>query len=117
MPTIRDVVRALGGRDGVDAVIVLGRDGLPIDSHATDGFDTDSVAALVPTVVSACNRLGSAAGRGEFGTSVVEYDAGMIMVTGLTADTLLAILVAPATNIGALLYEIHRHRSAIADLL
>ena len=34
-----------------------------------------------------------------------------------TADSLLAILVKPDTNVGKLLYELRRHRIAIADLL
>ena len=83
MPTIRDVVQALGRRDGVDAVIVLGRDGLPIDAVTRDGLDTDGVAAMVPSVAAAFNRLGSAAGRGDFTSSVVEYGKGMMIVSVL----------------------------------
>ncbi len=117
MATIRDVVRALSSRPGVDAaVIVLGRDGLPIDAMTSDSIDSDGVAALVPSVVAACSRLGGAAARGEFAAGVVEFSTGMILVSSVTADTLLAILVAPDTNVGALLFELERHRSAIAGL-
>lgn len=117
MPTIRDVVQALGGRDGVEGVIVLGRDGLTIDAHTVDGIDADGLAALVPSVVAACNRLGSAAGRGSFGTGVVEYDRGLALVTEVTPESLLAIFVRADTNIGGLLHELRRHREAIAELL
>ena len=58
MPTIRDVVQALSRRPGVQAAIVLGRDGLPIDSSVRDGVDVEGVAALVPPVVAACGALG-----------------------------------------------------------
>src|SRR5690242_4869882 len=44
VPTIREVVQALSRRSGVDAVLVVGRDGLPIDSHVANGVDGDSVA-------------------------------------------------------------------------
>lgn len=101
----------------MDVVIVLGRDGLPIDSYATNGVDPENIAALVPSVVGACSRLGSASGRGEFGAGIVEFAAGMVLVAALTPETLLAILVQPGTNVGILLYEIQRHRSAIAGLL
>ncbi len=117
MPTIRDVVQVLGNRDGVEAVIVLGRDGLAIDSRTTNGVDSESVAALVPSVVESCNRLGDAGGRGEFGFGVVEFDNGLAVIAELTADTLLTILVRPDINIGQLLFELQRHRSAIAHLL
>ena len=117
MPTIRDVVRALGQRDGVEVVIVLGRDGLPIDAHSTNGPDAEGIAALVPSVVAACGRLGKAAHRGEFGTGIVEFGEGLVVVAAVTPDALLTIVVRDHTNIGPLLYELRRHRDAIAGLL
>jgi predicted regulator of Ras-like GTPase activity (Roadblock/LC7/MglB family) len=116
MPTIRDVVAALAGREGVQAVVVLGRDGLPIDAKA-DGLDADGLAALVPSVVAACTRLGTAAGRGEFGTGVVEFGQGSLVIASISSDTLLAVATKPNTNLGSLLYELRRHRGAIAGLL
>src|SRR5436309_8845647 len=49
MATIRDVVEALSRSNGVDAVLVVGRDGLPIDSRVANGVDAESVAALLPS--------------------------------------------------------------------
>lgn len=117
MPTIRDVVEALGSREGVDAVIVLGLDGLPIATQAADGLDTEGLAALVPNIVASCNKLGGAAGKGGFTTSVVEYSQGLVLVAEMTSDALLAIFLRPGTNVGGLLYELRRHRTAIAQLL
>ena len=117
MPTIRDVVQALGRRDGVDGVIVLGRDGLTVDATTRDGLDADGLAALVPSVAAACSRLGSAASRGDFATGLVEYGGGMAVISVLTPEVLLALFIQPDVNIGALLYELKRHRSAIASLL
>lgn len=117
MPTIRDVVQALGRREGVDAVIVLGRDGLTIDAYGADGLDPDGLAALVPSVVAACNRLGAAAERGGFGMGVVEYQQGLALVAEITPETLLTVFIKGGTNVGSLLYELQRHRAAIAELL
>ena len=117
MPTIRDVVQVLGNREGVEAVIVLGRDGLPIDSRTANGVDSESVAALVPSVVESCNRLGDAGGRGDFGFGVVEFDNGLAVIAELTPETLLTILIQRDINIGQLLFELQRHRAAIAHLL
>jgi predicted regulator of Ras-like GTPase activity (Roadblock/LC7/MglB family) len=108
MPTIRDVVQALAQRQGVKAAIVLGRDGLPIDSASHNGLDPDGVAAVVPPIVAAC---------GKFESGVVEFDGGMALVTSVTPDALVALIVGAQTNIGALLYEIRKHRGAIARLL
>ena len=117
MPSIRDVVRTLALRDGVDAVIVLGRDGLTIDATTKDGLDGDGLAALVPSVVAACARLGNAASRGDFGMGAVEYAGGLAVICTLSPEALLALFVRSNVNVGSLLYELHRHRSAIASLL
>ncbi len=110
-------MQALGTRDGVDAVIVLSRDGLTIDAHAANGVDADSLSAMVPPTVAACEQLGTAADRGGFGMLLVEYKNGLILVAELTADALLAIFFRSATNVGTHLYEFQRHRAAIATLL
>ncbi len=117
MPTIHDVVQALGTREGVDAVLVLSQDGLTIDAQAGDGLDADGLAALVPSVAAACEQLGSAAERGGFGVGLVEYANGMVLVAKLTTDTLLAMVFAAGANAGRHLYELKRHRAAIAELL
>jgi predicted regulator of Ras-like GTPase activity (Roadblock/LC7/MglB family) len=117
MATIRDVVEAFSRRPGVDAVVVVGRDGLPIDSRAANGIDPENVAALLPSVITGMGQLGHAAGRGEFGTGVLEFGRGLAVVAVLNAEALLVVLVQPSSNVGALLYDLRRHRSAIAGLL
>ena len=117
MASIRDVVEALSRRDGVDAVVVVGRDGLTIDAHTRDGVDSESLAALLPSVINGLSQLGQAGARGEFGTGVLEFGGGLAVVSVLSADALLVILVQPSTNVGGLLYDLRRHRSAIAGLL
>jgi|SRR5437660_3107589 len=117
MASIRDVVEALSRRDGVDAVVVVGRDGLTIDAHTRDGVDSESLAALLPSVINGLSQLGQAGSRGEFGTGVLEFGGGLAVVSVLSADALLVVLVQPSTNVGGLLYDLRRHRSAIAGLL
>ena len=117
MATIRDVVEALSRRPGIDAVLVVGRDGLPIDSRATNGVDAESVAALLPAAITSLSQLGAAGARGAFASGVLEYGEGVAVVAVLHADALLIMLVKPATNVGSLLFELRRHRAAIAGLL
>ncbi len=117
MATIRDVVEALGRSSGVDAVVVVGRDGLPIDSRVANGVDAESVAALLPSAIKHMAQLGDAGGRGDFNTAVMEFGRGLAIVAVLNAEALLIVLVQPATNVGALLFDLRRHRTAIAGLL
>src|SRR5206468_1298886 len=121
MATIRDVVEALARRGGVDAVVVVGRDGLPIDARAANGVDAENVAALLPSVINGLAQLGEAGGRGEFGTGVLEFGSGLAVVSVLNADALLIVLVRPSTNVGALLdallLDLHLPDGSGLDLL
>jgi len=117
MPTIRDVVQALARRDGVEAVIILGNDGLPIDSWSGSGHDADAVAAHLPGVLQAAEELGRSAGRGDLTAGVLEYAEGLAVVANLSHDAKLLVLVRPHADLGPLLYDLARHRAHIARLL
>ncbi len=117
MPSIRDVIDALARRDGVDAVVILGSDGLPIDSRIRNGLDAEVVAAHLPAVLQACDELGGNSGRGALVAGVLEYDGGYAVVSNLSNDAKLLVLTRLQTSLGPLLYDLRRHRAGIAALL
>ena len=117
MPTIRELVGAIAQRDGVEAVIVLGRDGLVIDAHTSPALDAEHLAAHVPSLVTAAEELAVHVGRGSLVTSVVEYERGFAVVCALSAEAVLLVLVHPSANVGSLLFDLRRHRGNIASLV
>ncbi len=117
MPTIRDLVTALRRREGVDAAIVLGRDGLLIDGDTEAAYDAEGLAAHVPPMVSAAMEMGAAAARGEFGLMVLEYALGTGVVASLSPDAVLLVLLQPTANLAALLFDLRRHRTQIAAIV
>jgi predicted regulator of Ras-like GTPase activity (Roadblock/LC7/MglB family) len=117
MPTIRDLVSALRGRDGVDAAIVLGRDGLLIDGKSAAPLDPEGLAAFVPPMALAAIDLGLAAQRGDFGLMVLEYGSGNAVVTALSHEAYLLVLLQPTANLASLLYELRRYRTQISALV
>ena len=117
MPSIRDVVAAIRQRDGVEAVVVLGRDGVVIDSDTASAIDADRVAAFVPAVLQAAEALAATAELGALGTAVLEHDHGFAVIAGLSADAILLVFVQPTTELGALLYELRRNRAGLSALV
>jgi len=117
MPTIRDLVGAIRQREGVEAAVVLGRDGLLIDGQAAPQMDAEHIAAHVPAVVTAADELGAAAGRGTLATAVLEHDRGMAIVAAMSREAVLLVLVQPTANIAQLLLELRRNRDRIAALV
>ncbi|MCC6319132.1 MAG: roadblock/LC7 domain-containing protein [Gemmatimonadaceae bacterium] len=117
LPTIRELVATLAQRDGVDAVVLLGRDGMVIDGRAHGGADLDPLAAHVPPLVATAADLSATSGRGGLVTAVLEYERGYAVVTTLAADTMLLVLVHPMANLGALIADLRRHRGNIASII
>jgi uncharacterized protein len=116
MAGLRDVVRDLLGRDGVQAVVVLSADGLAIEQASRDSIDVDSLAALTATVVQYAARLGLGASAGVLRTAVLEYERALLVIAQIGTGECLAILTAPTADVGPLLYDLRQHRPALAAL-
>lgn len=117
MPGLRDLIQNLSRRDGVEAVAVVSGDGLIIDHASAGGTDTDALAALFPALAQAAGEVGRAASGGNLHHAVLEFQGRMLVVTVLDDGNHLLVLTAADTNVGALLFDLHRHQPALADLL
>ena len=117
MAGLAEVVRRLIDRDGVEAVLVLSADGLPIEHASREPFEAEPLAALTATLAQYANRLGSGSGRGALRTAVLDYEQGLLVVAQIGAGDCLAVLARSDANIGELLYDLRQHRPALAALL
>jgi predicted regulator of Ras-like GTPase activity (Roadblock/LC7/MglB family) len=119
MIELSELVRGLASRDGVQAVLLLSGDGLPIEHAAPSdaAFDTETVAALAATLGQHAARVGAGAGRGEIGTAVLEFAGGMLVLSRAGVGDWLAVLASGDADIGPLLFDLRQHRSALAQLL
>ena len=117
MTELGEVVQSLVARDGVEAVMLLSGEGLPIDHAARTAFDAEAVAALGATLVQHAGRLGQGAGRGALGTAVLDFEGGLLVLARAGANDWLAILASPDADVGPLLFDLRRHGPALASLL
>jgi predicted regulator of Ras-like GTPase activity (Roadblock/LC7/MglB family) len=117
MIELGEVVKRLAARDGVDAVLLLSADGLPIEHAARASFDAETVAALGATLAQHAGRLGHGAARGQLLTAVLEYHEGLLVLSRAGSDDWLAILATADADIGPLLFDLRQHRTALAALL
>lgn len=117
MPNIRDFTNALRQRPGVDAVLVLGKDGLLIEGFTAPGLNNEDLAARVPALVSEAESLGKATMQGPLHTAIVEHQKGYAIVAALADETLLLLLLRPSADLGGLLFDVRRYRGNIASLI
>ena len=117
MASIRDLVAAIRQRDGVDAAVVLGRDGLLIDHQADASVDAEQVAAHVPSILQYADELGAAAAQGGLRTAVHEHENGTTVMATISSEAVLLVMLRPTADLGALLFDLRRHRANIAALV
>ena len=117
MPGIRDLVAAVRQREGVEAAVVLGNDGLLIHGDGQAGFDLDNLAATVPSILSMTTELARTARIGEVDSAVVQTSDGFIVMSIISADALLLVILRFDANVAQLLGELRRNRDSIAALV
>jgi predicted regulator of Ras-like GTPase activity (Roadblock/LC7/MglB family) len=118
MSAIRDLLTALRGRPGVDAAIVVGRDGLVIDDASSQGVDQERIAAHLPALLYAGDAVGRAADRGSLVTLVAEHErGGLAILSILSQDVALLVLLDPSADAGPLVQELRRERARLASLV
>lgn len=117
MASIRDLVAAIRQREGVEAAVVLGRDGLLIDSQTVPGLNAEDIAARIPPIIGPADDLGAALGRADLVTAVLEHRGGVAILSAMSSEAILFVLVTPQANIGQLLFELRRNRDHIAALV
>ncbi len=117
MPTLKDLLNRLSSRSEVEAVFIVGRDGLLIDQIGPDGADGEAVAAMAPSLLNNAREIGSAAHHNGLTTAVIEYADGVAIVTDVSQDMILVTFVRQGLPFGDLLYEIRRNREQIARLI
>ena len=101
--------------DGIDAVMVLDRDGLTLAASAADEIDTESLSATAANGLLLADALGAELGQlGDATQTTIEYAGGTILLTPLDEDLALLILAHTGANLGRLRLLARRSRG---DLL
>jgi uncharacterized protein len=117
VPTLRDLVAVLRRREGVEAAVVLGGDGLVIAGDTDQGIDAEQLAAHLPAIVSAAEDFGAAAGRGALTTTLLEYSGGLALVSVLSRDALLVVVLRAGADVAPLILDVRRSRAGLAALV
>ena len=117
MTGLGDVVRTMAERSDVAAAVLVSADGLPIQHAGRRALEPDAVAARAATAARHGGGLADALELGRVETRVLECGSGLLAVARLGSGDWLLVLPAEGADVGALLYDLRRHRPAIASLL
>src|SRR5256885_9284330 len=87
---LRGILVALLKVEGVTAAMVVGRDGFAIEAVSSGSVETDSVAAIAASSVTAAEAMGETLKLGAMGTIFPGYELGPVAVTPAGPDAVLA---------------------------
>lgn len=117
MPTLRELTEAIQMLPGVKAVVILGADGLLIETHDSAQSHAEAIAARVPAVAVAAGQLGDSAGSGAASLVLLEFQSGYGVILRLSDQVLLFVSAGEQVDLSGLLFDLRRHRSAMAALV
>lgn len=102
--------------EGCAAVLILGIDGIPIESHVHEmdpTLDLDSVAAEFTTLVKRGARTASDTELGEMREMVVTTDLMSFLLRPITPDYFLLLALNPGGNVGRARFELRKAQLAM----
>ena len=103
MRNLRDLVLSLRAREGVRAAVLVGRDGLVIEGETEPSVSPDEVAAHVPSIMAAAQEIGRAGDSGVPQSAVLLHDRGVCIISQVSADVHLAVILQRDARFGDLL--------------
>lgn len=117
MSALDAALDAIRSHPGVEHVLVLGRDGLLIQHAGDRSLDAETVSAMIPGIASAVQGLATAADAGSARTVVARMDRGVAVVSILSSEILLAVLLSGDVGFAPLLRDLGERHDQFASLV
>ena len=101
---------------GVSAALVVGQDGLVLQSVTAPGaedVDADVLGAVASSGLVPAQEIGGETGRGRLLQGIYEYEKGVVVIEPIAQSAILVVVTTAAANLGLLRLQA---RKAHADL-
>ena len=112
--SLKQRLQSLAGTPGVRFVVLTDREGFLIETAGDLAPDADEVAgALASCLAEASDGIGRELGQGQLVGTILEYEAGTLLLHGVGPSALLAVLVRDQGALGKVRYYV---RKAVPEL-
>jgi len=114
-PSLKQRLEGLAGTPGVRFVVLTDREGFLIETAGDLAPDADEVAgALASCLAEASEGIGRELGQGQLVGTILEYEAGTLLLHRVGSSALLAVLVGDQGALGKVRYYV---RKAVPELV
>ena len=115
---IKDRLAGLAATPGVRFVVLTDREGFLIETAGDLSAETDEVAgALASCLAEASDGIGRELGQGQLLGTILEYEAGTLLLQAIGPEALLAVLVDEPGALGKIRYYVRKIVPELARVL
>jgi predicted regulator of Ras-like GTPase activity (Roadblock/LC7/MglB family)/CheY-like chemotaxis protein len=115
---IKERLGSLAATPGVRFVVLTDRDGFLIETAGDFSAETDEVAgALASCLAEASDGIGRELGQGQLMGTILEYEAGTLLLQAVGPEALLAVLVDEPGALGKIRYYVRKVVPELARVL
>ncbi len=117
MSVLRQVLSELVKTEGINAAVVVGRDGFVLDGISNrSALDTEAVGAIISTGIGSAEVMGGELKVGTMTQSMFEYSDGVIVLS-LAGEAILAVVADPKANLGMVRFQVKKRSPEIAKAM
>ena len=120
MPSIQELLQSFIKVRGVRSALVVGSDGLVLESSLSsegEPVDVDAVGAVAASGLVPALELGIQTGHGSLTQAIYEYRDALIVIEALGDDAVLVIVTDLLANLGLLRLQARKARPDLARAL
>jgi predicted regulator of Ras-like GTPase activity (Roadblock/LC7/MglB family) len=117
MATLKALLGDLVKVEGIRSAVLIGRDGFVIEGISHANVDMDPVGAVISTSLGASEVMGTELKVGEPVHAMLEYTSGIIFVSYLGSQAVLAIVADVKANLGHIRFLLRRRMPEIERAL
>jgi len=118
MANLKSLLNDLVKVEGINAAVVVGRDGFVIEGISTDGkLDIETVGAVISTGLGSSEMMGKELSVGALTQSMIEFDQGVLVMGTLGNDSLLCLVCQPGSNLGNVRLQMKKRSPDLASAL
>ena len=103
--------------DGVFAALIIGKDGVIIESAADDAMDVEEIGSMVSTCIGSSEVIGGTLALGELHDMTLELDKGPVYIAPLTPNDVIAVVADTIGTVGHVRSELERNRRRLVAAL
>ena len=118
MNSLKNLLKELTDLEGINAAVVVNRDGFMIDGMMRGGqVDMEYMAAIISAGVGSSEQMARQLDLGEITLNMIECEKGVVMINVLEEDAIMAVVSDPSATLGNVRYQLKKRIPDIRSAL